>query len=191
MGRHCARELMDEALPIARFAHAYFHASPDVTITHVLGSQNYDAVVDDLRPDPGNVRFLEVTTTLVTYEESLRMELLNRDGHAPAFGRVVATGPRHARRSIDAEHIAHEHHSIVRENLTRIEDALTRKTGKDYPAGTALVVAVDDSIAFREADDATALDHCARGSLVPRLVGTQFHLLALQGSRGLHLVYPL
>ena len=83
-GRHFADELIHESRPMALFAHRHFGASPQVIITHVLGNQNYDGIVEDKRASPEPIRYLEVTTTLKTYEDSLRMELLSKEGHVVA-----------------------------------------------------------------------------------------------------------
>src|SRR4029077_17918809 len=51
-GKHFARELLDEALPIALFCDRFYAASANVLIRHVLGNQNYDATVIDSRLSP-------------------------------------------------------------------------------------------------------------------------------------------
>ena len=61
LGRLGTKELWDEARPIALFAYRYFDASPQVTITHVIGNQNYDTTVDDRREYPAHVKYIEVT----------------------------------------------------------------------------------------------------------------------------------
>lgn len=188
-GKHFANELILEARPVALFAQRYFDASPEVIIRHVLGNQNYDGTVDDKRQNPSSVRCLEVTTTLKTYEDSLRMELLNKQGHVPAYGPVTAEGPRHKRVSIKAEGLAREHEAIRADHLKRVQDAVERKAKKGYEKNTALVVAVDDSVPFREVEDVKALDILARDVLVPTLKASNFSLLALEGSNGLHLCY--
>lgn len=188
-GKHFADELIHEARPMALFAQRYFAASPDVIIRHALGSQNYDGTVEDRRRDATSIRYLEVTTTLKTYQDSLRMELLNKQGHVAAYGPVVAEGPRHKRISIRAEGVAREHQAIRAEHLKLVQDAIARKAKKKYEKGTALIVAVDDSVPFRETEDVEALDKLAREALLPILKGTNFSLLALEGSNGLHLCY--
>jgi hypothetical protein len=189
--KHFSKELVGEARPIALFAHRYYAESPDVLIQHVLGNQNYDAIVTDSRPTPDITQFIEATTTLMSYEDSLRMELLTAQGHAPAYGRVTAMGPRHKRLAVTADGIAHEHSKIRSEHLQRVQSAVANKATKPYRPNTALVVAVDDSVPFRYAADQAALGHLALSVLVPMLAGKNFCLLALEGSRELHLCYRL
>jgi hypothetical protein len=191
IGKHFARELMDEFLPLARFAHRFYEASPEVIIHYIMGNQNHDAVVEDSRAARSSIQYLEATTTLVTYDESLRMELLTRDGHAPAVGRIVAKGPRHARISIEAELKAVDHEAIVAEHLQRIARVVTTKAAKGYPEATALVVAIDDYLAFRFTEDAARLDALAHEQLLPALTPTNFCALALEGGAGVHRYFPL
>jgi hypothetical protein len=131
-GKHFASELVLEARPMALFANRYFNASSQVIITHVLGNQNHDGVVEDKRPRPDSIRYLEVTTTLKTYEDSLRMELLNKQGHVAAYGTVTAEGSRHNRVSIKAEGLAREHKAIRADHLKLVQDVVERKVKKKY-----------------------------------------------------------
>jgi hypothetical protein len=77
----------------------YFGASADVVISHVTGNQQFDATVDDRRAHPGAVKFIEATVSDWSSIESLRMELLTRDGHTPGYGAVQAKGARGAARN--------------------------------------------------------------------------------------------
>jgi hypothetical protein len=190
-GKHFADKLIHEARPMALFADRHFGASPQVVIKHVIGNQNYDGIVEDRRRHPDSIRFLEVTTTLKTYEDSLRMELLSEQGHVAAYGPVTAEGPRHKRVSITAEGIAREHKAIRDDHLKLVQQAVERKANKKYEKDTAVIVAVDDSVPFRENEDAGAVDRLAREVLLPMLKGTNFSLLALEGSNGLHLCYAI
>lgn len=73
-GKFFAKELIHEALPIALFAHRYYRASPDVTITHIIGDQKHDAIVDDRRAHPAAAKYIEATVSDWSYMEALRME---------------------------------------------------------------------------------------------------------------------
>ena len=91
---------------MAFFAYRYYEAGSQVSIRHVIGDQNYDGIVEDNRETPDGVPYIEVTTTLKTYDDSLRTELWNRQGHVAAYGPVKAQGPRHNRIPIRAEGVA-------------------------------------------------------------------------------------
>ena len=185
-GKHFARVLMDEALPIALFANRYYAASPQVTISHIIGNQNYDAIVTDSRQLPEAIQFIEATTTLMSYADSLRFELMNAQGHAPAYGSVSAVGPKHNRTAITAQSIALEHGTIRSEHLQRVQTAVSKKASKHYEPNTALIVAIDDYVPFESKADCAALDSMARSVLVPSLSGKNIRLLALEGSKQTH-----
>src|SRR5690348_4452285 len=73
-GKFFAKELFEEALPIALFVSRYYEGSESVVIAHLIGNQTYDAVVDDRRSSPAPIRYIETTVSDWDYMESLRME---------------------------------------------------------------------------------------------------------------------
>jgi hypothetical protein len=116
---------------------------------------------------------------------------MNSQGHAPAYGPVTAVGPRHNRTAIVTESMALEHSSIVSEYLQRVRTAVSKKAGKHYEPNTALIVAIDDYLPFEREADVAALDAMVREDLVPLLAGTNFRLLALEGSKQTQLLYKI
>lgn len=190
-GKYFAKELTEEALPIALFARRFYEASPDVTISHTLGNQQYDATVEDRRQTPAPVRYIEVTLSDHDYTESLRMEILSRDGSVAAYGPVRAKGAKGRRMFLEAESIAVNHDDIREKHVAAVVEAVKRKANKEYREGTALVVRIDDYTPFRSDDDLAALDRVARERLVPLLSGREFCVLSLDGSRAAHLAYNL
>ncbi len=155
-GKHFANELNHEARPLALFAQRYFDASPQVTITHVIGNQNHDALVEDKRDRTESIRYLEVTTTLKTYDDALRMEILSKEGSVAAYGPVIAEGPKFSRTSLKADGVAREHAQIRADHLKLVQEVVERKAKKKYEPDTALVVAVDDSVPFSTQEDVGA-----------------------------------
>jgi hypothetical protein len=137
-----------------------------------------------------SIKYLEVTTTLRTYD-SLRMEILNKQGHVAAYGPVVAEGPRRNRTLIRADGMAREHKTIRAEHIKRIQNVVDQKAKKHYNKDTALIVAVDDPVPFSGEDDVHALARLAKEDLIPSLRSTNFSLLALEGSQGVHLCFPI
>lgn len=190
-GKFYAKELINEALPIALFASRHFGASTDVIITHVIGNQQHDAVIEDRRRSPGPVRFIEATVSDWSYAESLRMELLSRDGHAPGYGNVEAEGAKGRRTKLVAQLEALDHDTIREQHIAGVIAAVKKKADSKYPDGTALVVRIDDAVPFREDDDVAELDRVAKEVLVPMLAGREFRVLALEGSRAVHLIYEM
>ena len=72
-----------------------------------------------------------------------------------------------------------------------MQAAVERKAKKKYEKDTALIVAVDDSVAFREEDDVKELEYMVAKILLPLLKETNFSHLAFEGSNGLHLCYQI
>ena len=190
-GKFFAKELTDEALPMALFAQRYFDSSPDVLISHVIGSQQYDATVEDRRANASPIQYIETTVSDRDYTESLRMEILNRDGSVPAYGDVQAEGPKGQRTLLKAKSMAVNHDKIRAKHIAAVIGVVKSKAAKSYPNNTALVVRIDDAGAFREDGDVAVLDNVARGALVPMLSGREFKVLALEGSQRIHLAYEL
>lgn len=68
MGRNLLRsnktpykELKDEALPLALLCECFFKYNHDIYIEHVLGNQNYDAIIEFPQNSASPFRFIEVT----------------------------------------------------------------------------------------------------------------------------------
>ena len=137
-GKNFAKELTDEALPIALFAKGYYEASADVTITHVIGSQQYDATVEDRRQKPSAVAFIEATVSDRNYTEALRMEILNRDRSVAAYGEVQAEGRKGRRTKLEAKSMAVKHDDIRAQHIEAVIDAVGKKAKIKYPNNTAL-----------------------------------------------------
>ena len=190
-GRGFAKQLAQEALPMARFAYRYFNASSDVLITHVLGNQTYDGVVEDKRSPIGTVRFIEVTDSTWDETEALRMELLSRDGYAPGYGKVHAQGRKGRRTRLEGETEMRDVNAHPVQHLDRVREVVCAKASRKYPDGTALVVHVDDAIRFRDSPAVAALESLALMELVPFLSGREFRVLVLEGSNGLYRAYTL
>jgi hypothetical protein len=190
-GKGYAKELAEEALPIARFAQHYFAGSREVVIRHVIGNQQYDAIVEDNRPVPGAIRYIEVTDATMDHNEALRNELLSRDGAAPGVGKIHAEGPPGRRTRLEGEYEMRNVGALPTQQLDRVNEAVKAKAAKIYPSGTALVVHVDDATAFRDAGAVAALKQLAINALVPLLSGREFRVLVLEGSNKLYEKFDL
>lgn len=123
-GKFFFNELRHEALPIALFANRYYNGSADVTIAHVIGSQQYDAIVDDCRQNPAPVRYIETTVSDYDYTESLREEILNRDGQVSAYTDVQVQGPKGRRTHLSARSMAVNHDGIRELHIRSVIDVV-------------------------------------------------------------------
>jgi hypothetical protein len=190
-GHGFAKELAEEALPMARFAWRYFRESKEVLITHVLGNQQYDGNVDDKRAAPSHIRYIEVTDSTRDHNEALRNELLSRDGTAPGVGKVHAEGPKGRRTRLEGEYAMRDVGAEPTQQLERVHEVVKAKAAKTYPSGTALVVHVDDAIVFKDAGAVAAVRKLAEDVLVPLLSGREFRVLVIEGSTHLYEAFEL
>ena len=182
-----AKKYFGEAKPIARFCMEYFRESDQVTVQHHLGNQPYDATIDDLRDSPGPIRYIEVSETIDGHANALRMELLNQQGHAPAYGPISAEGSRHIRGEIVADTQAHSKRDLQAQELARLSEAAKKKFSRGYPDGTALVIVIDDFVPFRDEEDVSVLDDHVQEVVLP--LTDQFPVLAVVGQRSLCRIY--
>lgn len=188
-GQHYAKQLFEEARPIANFAQRHYASSPEVIISLVLGNQHYDATVNDRRATPEPIEFLEVTGTR-TYEDALRMELLSEEGSAPGTGSIYRDPET---RKVVARLEAEDHDVIVGRQLALITAAVKAKAANpNYGERTALIVAVEDWTGLRDKEDKEDLANLAEARLAPLLREcSPFVFVSFEGWRGLHLEYWL
>ncbi|UZJ40454.1 hypothetical protein OO006_08775 [Prosthecochloris sp. SCSIO W1101] len=139
-----AKPLIEEALPLGIFAMHHFNSSEDVTLSLVLGNQNYDALVKDERKNPSPFNYIEVTQAHEGEGQYLRMLELEKKGFVSAHGAMHKTGSKAKGINVDAVGIAVSPEVILYQELDRIEAAVKRKIGKKYPEATALVIVFDD-----------------------------------------------
>jgi hypothetical protein len=133
-------------------------------VLHV-GNHNYDGRIENKREKPEGYCYFEVTTTLLIYDMSQRMGLLNRDVDVSLFGPITAEGPIRSRSRLFATAESRERESIRREHLDRVQQAIEAKASKQYESKTVLVVAIDDAVGFPEENDVDALDKLSRETL--------------------------
>ena len=84
-----AQPLMYEALPIGLLANSFFEASEQVSIRLKVGSQPYDAEVEDGRQNGLPIRYLEVTMDLEVEDDYLRMKMLHEKGEVSGLTKVL------------------------------------------------------------------------------------------------------
>jgi len=177
-----AKILVEESFPLGLFANHYFDASPKVVLVQVIGSQPYDAWITDERENPSSLQYVEVTQAHEGENDYLRMVALQQNGHVSVLGSVRKEGSKRRGLKVEAENEAKCHSEVIAEQLRRIQAAVERKSGKDYPEHTGLVIAIEDFIAFRTPEDVAQLEALARHELIPRL--SQFELVSFVGSSG-------
>lgn len=163
------KELIEEALPLGIFCDKYFNNSEEVIITHNIGNQNHDATIDDRRDNKTTLEYLEITQAHEGEDAHLRILKLEEEGHVNSLGAVTKKGTKHTGITIEVENEAVEHSVTFNNEAQRIEDAADRKSGKEYPDNTGLIIICNDYIAFRDESDANNLSEFIQNEVLPKL----------------------
>jgi hypothetical protein len=146
--------LSEEVLPLGIFCEHYFNSSSQVTIQHDVGNQNYDAKIkEDKRLIKSPLKYIEITQAHEGEAAYLRMLFLKKEGYVNAHGTVTKTGTKHSEIKVEVENEAVERTLLINDELKRICDAAKRKSKKNYPPNTGLVILFDDCHIFRDSKD--------------------------------------
>ena len=113
------------------------------------GNQNYDVEVQNHRLD-----YLEITTSSFDHGEVFRMEELMRKGWVSAIAPVERNNKGRPIRLKDGE-IWRKKETVISERLALMAGRILKKSKKNYPQRTGLLVYFDDeSVEIDEDDDA-------------------------------------
>jgi hypothetical protein len=169
-GSELPNKFYDEIYPLAIFVEREFGIASDAIVTPNLNNDNFDATVtfEGLRSKV----FIEITRAKNGYNESLRMEVLARDGYVcwadsgpitrvsgrrGTPGRVVEITPTFV--DHNDERLA-KHFSLVQTTVR------AKAGGRQYGKNFILLVIVDDYDHFRTDSDHTKLDLFVRNNLL-------------------------
>jgi hypothetical protein len=149
-----AKELLEEAFPMAVFASSHYGKSRFVWFRQYIGNQNYDATVRDYRlfrrlP----IKFLEVTQARLGEDEYLRAMKLDETGSVSVYGQLTKKGNKQTGIKIHVKNEMVRKEDTINQKIKLIETAIERKVGKNYPANTALIVVFDGYPTFSDPAD--------------------------------------
>lgn len=179
-----SKELMEEALPVALFASRHYDCSPDVNICLKVGSQHFDAVVEDNRNQQSPIKYLEVTSTTVVganngYEDYLFKYHLHHSGNG-GTGKISHIGSKRNGLVTNLKReVVSQSDVLIHEKKTVIE-AIERKLKPHYPDNTALIISFDDRFAFDRKDNIDNLQ-CAIVENIHKLKQCNFSWVSVVG----------
>lgn len=153
-----AKPLMEEVYPLAEFGIRKYGKTDQILIQPIIGYQNYDAIITDLRIEPPIQSYVEVTQSHEGEDEYLRSLVLYEKGIVPLCGPVIKKGTKKTGRQITTPYRASDVMQNVRDELWRIVEAGKRKAGKDYPFDTSLIITFDDGLHFQNVVNDVKLD---------------------------------
>jgi len=169
-GATLPKKFYDEIFPLSVFAAHQYRGRTDVLVEPHLGNDNFDAKITTNRGSQAEKLFVEITYAKDGHDESLRMEVLAREGHVFLTGPVAKSGRRGApNRLVTVEPEAVSHTKTVENYLQLIESRVTAKARASYGRDYVLLVAVDDYLPLIQESDWQLLDQRAR-SLINQLV---------------------
>lgn len=146
-----AKPVYEEVFPLYRLLDLKRTAWSERRFRNVLGNQPYDVSVTPAVP--GSFAFIEITTADNDQAEALRMEVFVEKGAVSGIGPVTWSGTKRTRRSVEISEDMQLHSDLLKKKRNQIVAAIERKSQRDYPAGTALLVYFDDYVAFADPDD--------------------------------------
>lgn len=165
LGKGLVEKLTAEVSPLAIFGVHKFGKSVTVKLKPVLGNQNYDAIVKDLKTDPPSLSYIEITQAHEGENEYLRRLILQRNGVVFPTSDIKKKGTKRTGLEVSTKPKAVEVNEIIHDELGRILDAAKRKEGKDYLPNTSLVIKFSDSHRFLEPTVVAQLDRLVKDDI--------------------------
>lgn len=194
IGSTLKAKFYDEIYPLSAYVKREYSNSSGVIITHNLNNDNFDATVT-FKGLPSKV-FIEITRAKNGRDESLRMEVLARDGYVPwgDAGPIASVSGRKGtpNRVIKIlPKVVDRTDELLAEHFLLVETTVKAKAGgRQYGRDFILLVIVDDHDHFLTDSDHAKLDSFVRNNLL--CTDLDFARLIIFGISGkLHLSYNL
>ncbi len=138
------KQLMEEVLPVFRYAESKYGLCTETTIQPVIGNQSFDALIYN-----GIDKYkVEATVAIDGYQEHHRMNILNKEISVPAWGKIEIIGTKHTEHSYQFESIGVSNIDIYKTLVARITTAYNQKISKSYNGVKALIIGFEDFIGF-------------------------------------------
>jgi hypothetical protein len=188
------KKYFEEIYPLTLLARHLFAGRNDVLCEPNLDdTKSFDAVIT-IGSGPGSDAtklLVEFTYAKDGYDEALRMEKLNDQGHVSLTASLTRTGTKKTGRHITiGEDILERRDDRLKECLRLILDRIARKAGPRYSGVHALAVVFDDILGFRKPEEIALLRTSIESSV--RRSTLNFRTLILLGSSGnVFLEFPL
>lgn len=153
-GALLAKKFHDEIFPLSRFVAHEYQMRSDILVQPNLSNDNFDAKIITNDGARSLVEYVEITCAKDGYDESLRMEVLLREGHVSITGPITVSGRRgSSQRSVTVATEAAFHTETLEKYLCVVEAAIEGKVSVQYGLRHTLLVAVDDYYALIQDSD--------------------------------------
>lgn len=190
-GAELPKKFHDEIYPLALFVAREFGDIPGVLVTPNLNNDNFDAVVAFENP-PSKV-FIEITQAKDGYDESLRLEVLTKEGSVSLSGPIAKISGRRGApdRMVKIPHLMRDVEGRFAEHLAMVENVVRTKAGREYRKDFILLVVIDDHLGFPDERYHVRLDSFVRNTLlVPELDFKRLVIFGISGKLQLSYLLP-
>lgn len=147
--RGLTKQLLEEIVPLSRYAQAKYGFESNATLKPVIGNQPYEALVTS---DADNYK-VETTLAIDGYQEHHRMNILSDRGSVSAWGKIEISGTKHTEHRYKVQSGGGSDSQIYGPIIERIREAHSRKIVKTYDSVRSLVIGFEDFLAFTESSD--------------------------------------
>ena len=179
-GSRLTKKFYDEVRPLALFGFREFGQTPGTLVTPSLDNDNFDGTV---QIQGGRRVLVEVTCAKDGYDDSLRLEVLAKEGNVNGLAPISVKGTRSSvDRVVTIPNEMVDHDEIVDKHIAYVAQRLVSKADVIYGREHILLVEVDDYIPFRSEDDVERLKSFARRALAK--LRLDFPRIVFQGSSG-------
>ena len=146
-GSQLPRKFYDEIFPLAIFVEIEYPDESEVVVQPHLGNDNFDASIISHE----KTYYIEITYAKDGHDDSLRDEVLEKEGRVALTGPVTATG----RRGTDSRSVTATMEAVNRGEQTKvyiqlIGNTISKKANKVYGKNHILLVAIQDHLALAE-----------------------------------------
>jgi hypothetical protein len=181
-GAALPKKFYDEIYPLALFVRRELNDISDALVQPNLSNDNFDASVVFQNPRPK--LFIEITRATDGYDESLRDEVLAREGHVSGTGPVTKVSGRKGalNRKVEVQSGMVLVDEVFAKHLALVRDAVRAKARRQYGRHFILLVVVDDYLPFRRESDQAKLHEVVEGTLLsPDLDFGRLVILGISG----------
>jgi hypothetical protein len=184
-GTRLPKKFWEEIRPLCLYAKLRYGLHDNVKCMPNLENSPYDAVIMFCGESSCPV-YVEFTYAKDGYDESLRNEVLTREGSVNLLGEISQSGTKASgRRTLTVAGEAVKHDDVRKRALDIVRERILGKSGKEYGKNHILVIIIDDYVSFYADEDKQRLKRFARS--VIKDANLDFKGVALLGASGNYL----
>ncbi len=181
-GASLPKKFYDEIYPLAMFVGRELNEVSDALVQPNLSNDNFDASI--VFQGQHRKLFIEITRAKDGYDESLRDEVLAREGHVSVTGPITKVSGRKgaSNREVEVQSGMVLLDEVFAKHLALVREVVMAKARRQYGRDFILLVVVDDYLPFRRESDQSKLHELVEGTLLsPDLDFARLVILGISG----------